>query len=504
MTTLQQVYRSSLTLLTDLYQLTMAYGYWKEGIAEQESVFHLYFRKPPFKGGYTVAAGLAYAVEYLQQLQFTEEDLAYLGSLRGGQGEPLFEQAFLDYLRDLRFTCDVDAIPEGSVVFPSEPLIRVRGPLLQAQLVETPLLTIVNFQTLIATKAARIKDAAKGDTVIEFGMRRAQGIDGSLAATRAAYVGGVDATSNLLAGKLFNIPVKGTHAHSWVQAFETEEDAFEAYGRAFPHDSVFLVDTYHTLEGVRHAIEVSKKLEPTGFRLNGIRLDSGDLTYLSIEARKLLDEAGMTYTNIVASNDLDESIVNSLKQEGAKINVWGIGTQLVTAYDQPALGGVYKLAALKKEDGTWSYNLKLSEQLEKTSNPGIQQVRRFYDGQSYIADMIFNEAEPLPEKTLIVNPLDSTQRKAIPAGTSYKDLLIPVLAKGELVQELPDLVAIRKHREEEIGKLHESIRRLLNPHSYPAGLEASFHQFKTNLVLAIREKGEAALKERLAQQKQSG
>jgi nicotinate phosphoribosyltransferase len=491
---LQQIYRTSLSLLTDLYQLTMAYGYWKEGIAERESVFHLYFRKAPFKGGYTIAAGLENAVEYLQQLRFTEEDLAYLGSLRGGNQEPLFEQGFLDYLRDLRFTCDVDAIPEGSVVFPSEPLIRVRGPLLQAQLVETTLLTIVNFQTLVATKAARIKEAAKDDQVIEFGMRRAQGIDGALSATRAAYVGGIDATSNVLAGKLYGIPVKGTHAHSWVQAFENEQAAFEAYGQAFPHDSVFLVDTYNTLDGVRHAIDVAKKLAHTGFRLNGIRLDSGDLTYLSIEARKLLDEAGMTYTNIVASNDLNESIVNSLKQEGAKINVWGIGTQLVTAYDQPALGGVYKLAALQQENGDWAYNLKLSEQLEKTSNPGIQQVRRYYDENGFVADMIFNEAEPLPEKILIVNPLDITQRKAIPAGTAYTDLLQPVLAKGELVQELPDLKTIRQRREREIGKLHESTKRILNPHSYPAGLEAGFQQAKTELVLAIREKGEAALK----------
>jgi nicotinate phosphoribosyltransferase len=492
---LKQVYQTSLSLLTDLYQLTMAYGYWKEGMAERETVFHLYFRKSPFKGGYTVAAGLEHAVEYLQQLRFTEEDLSYLASLRGSQDTPLFEQAFLDYLRDLRFTCDVDAIPEGTVVFPSEPLIRVKGPLLQAQLVETPLLTIVNFQTLVATKAARIKEAAKGDQVIEFGMRRAQGIDGALAAARAAYVGGVDATSNLLAGKLFDMPVRGTHAHSWVQAFENEHAAFEAYGKAFPYDSVFLVDTYNTLDGVRHAIEVAQKLAPTGFRLGGIRLDSGDLTYLSIEARKLLDEAGFTDTNIVASNDLNESLVTSLKQEGAKINVWGVGTQLVTAYDQPALGGVYKMAALRQDDGSWDYNLKLSEQLEKTSNPGIQQVRRFYDQNGFIADMIFNEAEPLPENTLIVNPLDITQRKAIPKGTAYKDLLVPVLAKGELVYELPDLKAIRKHRQEEMGKLHESIRRLLNPHSYPAGLEAGLQQFKTDLVLAIREKGEAALKD---------
>lgn len=491
---LKKTYSTSLSLLTDLYQLTMAYGYWKEGMAEREAVFHLYFRKNPFQGGYTIAAGLEHAIEYLQQLHFTEEDLAYLGGLLGSQNQPLFEQGFLDYLRELRFTCDVEAIPEGTVVFPNEPLIRVRGPLLQAQLVETPLLTIVNFQTLIATKAARIKEAAKGDRVIEFGMRRAQGIDGSLSAARAAYVGGIDATSNVLAGQLFNIPVSGTHAHSWVQAFESEKEAFEAYGKAFPHDSVFLVDTYNTLDGVRHAIEVAKQLQPSGFVLNGIRLDSGDLTYLSIEARKLLDEAGLQETNIVASNDLNEHIVTSLKQEGAKINVWGIGTQLVTAYDQPALGGVYKLAALRKEDDHWDYNIKLSEQLEKTSNPGIQQVRRFYDEQGLIADMIFNEAEALPENLVVMHPLDATHRKAIPADTTHKDLLVPVLSKGELVYELPDLQAIRAHRQEEISRLHESIRRLLNPHRYPAGLEASFHQFKTNLVLAIREKGEAALK----------
>ncbi|WP_018478960.1 nicotinate phosphoribosyltransferase [Pontibacter roseus] len=490
---LKKIYETSLALLTDLYQLTMAYGYWKHGMAEREAVFHLYFRKNPFQGGYTIAAGLEHAVEYLQQLRFQDEDLAYLGSLKGSQQTPLFEQGFLDYLRDLRFTCDVEAIPEGSVVFPGEPLIRVRGPLLQAQLVETPLLTIVNFQTLIATKAARIKEAAKGDQVIEFGMRRAQGIDGALAATRAAYVGGADATSNLLAGELYGIPVKGTHAHSWVQAFESESASFEAYGQAFPHDSVFLVDTYNTVEGVKNAIDVAQKLQLSGFTFNGIRLDSGDLTYLSKEARRLLDEAGFQETSIVASNDLNEHIITSLKQEGAKITVWGVGTQMVTAYDQPALGGVYKLAALRQEDDSWSYNIKLSEQLAKTSNPGIQQVRRFYDKNGYIADMIFNEAEPLPEQTTIVSPLDSTLRKAIPAGTAYQDLLVAIFVKGELVYKLPDMEAIRTHRTEELGKLHESIKRLLNPHSYPAGLEASFHQFKTELILELREKGEAAV-----------
>ncbi|MCC9135448.1 nicotinate phosphoribosyltransferase [Pontibacter silvestris] len=483
----KDIYATSLSLLTDLYQLTMAYGYWKQGMAEQEAVFHLYFRKNPFDGGYTMAAGLEYAVQYLQDLKFREEDLEYLASLKGSQGQPLFEQAFLEYLQDMRFSCDVDAIPEGTVVFPNEPLVRVCGPLLQAQLIETPLLTILNFQTLIATKAARIVDAAKGDRVIEFGMRRSQGIDGALAATRASFIGGVGATSNVLAGQLFGIPVSGTHAHSWVQAFDEEEDAFMAYGKAFPQDSVFLVDTYDTLEGVRKAITAAKKLEPQGFRLNGIRLDSGDLSYLSKEARKLLDDAGLTYTNIVASNDLDERFITTLKQEGAKINVWGIGTKMVTAYDQPALGGVYKLAALRNNDGKWEYKVKLSEQLAKTSNPGILQVRRFLNEQGYIADMIFNEAEALPEQRVIVDPLDNTRRKKISTDTKYSDLLVPIFRKGELEYELPTLTAIQSKAKEELNQLHESTRRHLNPYSYPAGLEESLHQYKSDMIFKLKQ-----------------
>ncbi|RAU82504.1 nicotinate phosphoribosyltransferase [Pontibacter arcticus] len=486
---LQDIYATSLSLLTDLYQLTMAYGYWREGMAEQEAVFHLYFRKNPFQGGYTVAAGLEHVIDYLEELRFREEDLAYLGSLKDANNGPLFEKAFLDYLREMEFSCTVDAIPEGTVVFPNEPLVRVTGPLLQAQLIETPLLTILNFQTLIATKAARITDAAKGDAVVEFGMRRAQGIDGSLAAARAAFIGGASGTSNLLAGKLYDIPVKGTHAHSWVQAFATEEEAFRAYGEAFPVDSVFLVDTYNTLQGVQHAINTAIKLKETGFKLNGIRLDSGDLTYLSVEARKLLDAAGFTYTNIVASNDLDEHLITSLKQEGAKINVWGVGTKMVTAFDQPALGGVYKLAALRNAAGNWDYKIKLSEQLAKTSTPGILQVRRFLsENGTAVADMIFNEAEPLPTGDFeIVDPLDITRRKKLAAQMPYSDLLVPVFKAGKLVYTSPDLISIKKKVKEEISQLHESIRRFVNPHTYPAGLEQSLLQYKTDLVLKLRQ-----------------
>ena len=288
MNTLGTLYKSSLGLLTDLYQLTMAYGYWKTGRHDQESVFHLFFRKHPFGGGFTVAAGLATVVEYLAGLRFDPEDLAYLASLQGNDEQPLFETAFLDYLAQMRLACDVHGIPEGTVVFPHEPLLRVTGPLLQAQLLETALLYIVNFQTLVATKAARVNLAARGEPVLEFGLRRAQGIDGALAASRAAYLGGCYATSNVLAGRLFGIPVRGTHAHSWVMCFDDELEAFRAYARVMPNNCVFLVDTYNTLDGVRHAIEVGKEMRQQGREMIGIRLDSGDLAWLSIEVGECL------------------------------------------------------------------------------------------------------------------------------------------------------------------------------------------------------------------------
>ena len=370
------LYRHSLALLTDLYQLTMAYGYWKLGRADEGAVFHLFFRKAPFSGRYAVAAGLGPAIEFLRQFRFTESDLEYLRTIPGNDGRPLFDHGFLDYLSGLELTVDIDAMPEGTVAFGQEPLVRVRGPLLQCQLLETPLLNIVNFQTLIATKASRVTAAATGQSVLEFGLRRAQGIDGGLSSARAAYVGGCDATSNVLAGKLLGIPVKGTHAHSWVMSFDNELESFERYAEAMPNNCVFLVDTYDTLEGVRHAVTVGKQLRERGHELVGIRLDSGDLAYLSIEARRILDEGGFPNAVIVASNDLDEHLIENLRHQGAQIVVWGVGTKLATAYDQPALGGVYKLGALQLPDGTWEGKLKLSEQAAKTSLPGILQVRR--------------------------------------------------------------------------------------------------------------------------------
>lgn len=483
----KNLYGTSLSLLTDLYQITMAYGYWKTGMLENEAVFNLYFRKNPFQGGYALAAGLEYAIDFLNDFHFTQDDVDYLATLTGNDGKALFEQGFLDYLKNMRFSCDIDAIPEGTAVFPNEPLIRVRGPLIQGQLIETPLLNIINFQTLIATKSSRINQAAKGCPVLEFGLRRAQGIDGGLAASRAAYIGGCEATSNVLAGKMFGIPVKGTHAHSWVMSFANEVEAFEKYSEAMPNNAIFLVDTYDTIQGVKYAIDAGRKLKAKGYKMAGIRLDSGDLAYLSIEARKLLDEAGFTETAIVASNDLDEYIITSLNQQEAKINVWGIGTKLVTAFDQPALGGVYKVAAVKKADNTWDYKVKLSEQAIKISNPGVLQVKRFFtdDGQC-VADMIFDEENPPKTEQIIVDPLDSTRRKVVTSETKSTDLLKPIFKKGKLVYQSPDIHTIRQTARNNVNSLHYSILRFTNPHEYPVGLEKNLYDMKTELIMRLR------------------
>jgi nicotinate phosphoribosyltransferase len=405
-------------LLTDLYELTMAYGYWRSGKAGDEAVFHLFFRENPFGGGYTVAAGLETAIRWLDALRFTPDDLDYLRSLK------LFDDGFLEMLRRFEFTCDVDAIPEGTAVFPNEPLVRVRGPIIAGQLVESALLNVINFQSLIATKAARVVRAAEGDMVLDFGLRRAQGMDGANSATRAAYVGGVAATSNVLAGALFGIPVRGTHAHSWVMSFPSEREAFEAWAAAMPHNAVLLVDTYDTIDGVRHAIEVAREMRARGQELQGIRLDSGDLAALSIEARKMFDEAGFPNVAIAASNELDEYAIAELKAKGARITVWGVGTRLITAYDQPALGGVYKLTALRPRGGAWEHKIKLSEDVVKISNPGILQVRRYDD-----RDVIWDELT------------------AAPSGGD--DLLVPIYRAGKRVYDPPPLDEVRRRREEQ-------------------------------------------------------
>jgi nicotinate phosphoribosyltransferase len=367
-----------------------------------------------------------------------------------------------------------------------EPLVRVRGPIIQCQLLETALLNILNFETLIATKAARVCLAARGEPVLEFGLRRAQGIDGGLAASRAAYVGGCFATSNVLAGRLYGIPVRGTHAHSWVMSFDTEREAFEAYARALPNNCVFLVDTYDSLEGVRQAVEVGKSLRARGHEMIGIRLDSGDLAYLSIEARKILDAGGFPKAAIIASNELDEHVITSLKEQGATIGVWGVGTHLVTGYDQPALGGVYKLSAVRSPGEAWQYKVKLSEQALKISNPGIQQVRRYRDDGGFVADMIYDEEGGVPVGGTMVDPKDLTRRKKLPAALQWTDLLAPVFRAGRLVYEPPALPDVRAHTLQQLAAFHAGVKRFVNPHQYPVGLEGGLFDLKTQLILRIR------------------
>lgn len=471
-------------LQTDLYQLTMAAAYFETGTHDRESVFHLFFRRLPFKGGYAIAAGLAPAIEWLMDFRFQTADLDYLATLRTKRDSPLFGEKFLNHLADLRLDLDIDAVPEGTAVFPHEPLLRIQGSILHAQLVETALLNIINFQTLIATKAARVCHAARGSDVMEFGYRRAQGTDGGLSATRAAWIGGCAGTSNVLAGQKFGIPVLGTHAHSWVMSFDDELEAFEKYAEAMPDNSTLLVDTYDTLAGVEKAITVAAKLRAKGHELNGIRLDSGDLAYLSIEARKMLDAADFPEVKIVASNDLDEHLIQSLRHQGAKIDVWGVGTNLVTAADQPALGGVYKLAALRNPDGTWQPRIKLSEQRAKSSIPGRLQVRRFTNGEGrYIGDAIHDIDQVFPEgETHIIDPTEPIRTKTIPENCTYTDLLQPVMKNGKLLNPLPDLRTARETCTAALQHLHPTTLRLENPHTYPAGLEQNLHHHREALI----------------------
>jgi len=478
---------ASMTLLTDLYQLTMAYGYWKTGIASRESVFHLTYRRAPFAGEFAIACGLSAAIDWLSGFGFSEDDCRYLGTLCGADGKPLFPQEFLNYLQAMKFECDIDAIPEGVLAFPHEPLIRVQGPMVQCQIIETALLNLVNFQTLIATKSARVCGEAKGDAVLEFGLRRAQGVDGALAASRAAYIGGCAATSNVLAGRLYDIPVKGTHAHSWVMSFDTEIESFRAYAAAMPNNCVFLVDTYDTLEGVRNAIEVGKELRQQGYEMTGVRLDSGDLAELSIGARKLLDAEGFPQAAIVASNDLDEHLVRELKQQGATINVWGIGTRLATAFDQPALGGVYKLAATRDADGQpWQYRIKLSEQKIKISNPGIQQVRRYKHEGYFTGDAIYNLPSGIESNPVLVHNAEPPTFQ--PLADSYEDLLQPVFRGGELIYKPPTASQARTVAQQQLAQLAPATRRLSNPAPYPVGLESKLHAIKTDLIERARLK----------------
>ncbi len=480
-------YNQSLALLTDLYQLTMVYGYWKAGLAERQAVFHLNFRRWPFKGGFAIAAGLETAVHFLKNFKFSKSDLDYLASLEDAEGERLFEKEFLHFLSRFDFCCDFDAVPEGTAVFPYEPLIRVKGPIWQAQLLESPMLNLINFQTLIATKAARICMAACPDPVVEFGMRRAQGPDGAISASRAAYIGGCVGTSDVIAGKLFGIPVRGTHAHSWVMAFDEEKAAFGTFAEIMPKGCIMLIDTYDSIEGAKQAVEVGREMRKRGSDLYGVRLDSGDLALLSIEVRKILDREGFPKTEIMASNELDEYLIRDLKQQGAKITIWGVGTNLVTGKDQPALDGVYKLSAIQNKKGEWVHKVKLSEQTAKVTNPGILQIRRFFDGKFYIGDGIFDELIQIEGPLQIVDILDPNDQRSLSGETlHFEDLLVPIFRKGNLVYDLPSLPEIQRRAHVELSRLPPSMERLVNPQPYFAGLEKGLYHKKIELIRELR------------------
>jgi nicotinate phosphoribosyltransferase len=457
----------------------MAYGYWKLGMAEREAVFHLTFRKGPFGGPYAIAAGLETLIQCLRDFRFDNSDIAYLRTLKNAEDGPLFEEKFLCELHALRLSCDLDAMPEGTIVFPKEPLVRVQGPLLQAQILESIVLNVINFQTLIATKARRVARAAHPQPVIEFGMRRAQGVDGALSASRAAFIGGCESTSNTLAGKLFDIPVRGTHAHSWVMAFDNERESFDAYARVMPDNCILLVDTYNTLQGVKNAIAVGHALRQEGKRLLGIRLDSGDLTTLSLQSRQLLDEAGFTETLILASNELDENAIAACKKRGGVVDVWGVGTRLVTGHEQPALDGVYKLSAIRDASGQWHDKAKKTDEKGKVSDPGILQVRRYLDNGKAIADVLYDTRHGLPDPC---EAFSTAGEKRIFSGGLHNqglqtwDLLVPVLREGKVVYRFPPLRETQAHMQQETQALPEEAGK-----TYYMGLEASLHNLKEHL-----------------------
>lgn len=469
----------NLTMLTDLYQLTMGYGYFREGKHEQEAVFDVFFR-PNKLITYSVAAGMEQALDYLKNLHFESSDLDYLRSLG------LFSEEYLDYLGRLRFTGDVYAVREGEIVFPYEPIVTVRAPMIQAQLVETALLTFINHQTLIASKAAKIC-AAAGGNVMEFGLRRAQGADAGIYGARAAIIGGCTSTSNVYAGKAFGIPVAGTMAHSWIMNFEDELTAFRAYAESFPENCLLLVDTYDTLRsGVPHAITVFRELREKGYEPKGIRLDSGDLAYLSKEARKMLDEAGFEKAIICASGDLDENSIRSLKNQGAKIDLWGVGTKLITSADMPALGGVYKLAAVY-EDGQEIPKIKLSDTTEKITNPSFKDVYRIYDKKSgkAIADLIVRMGEEIAEdKPLtIFHPVDTWKRKTLTDFT-VRPLRKKIMEWGTVTEDLPSLREHAAYFRREYARFWEEYTRQDMPHIYKVDLSSALYELKRSMVEA--------------------
>lgn len=472
--------------MTDLYQLTMMYGYYKEGKMDQQVVFDLFFRKPDsMVSSYAIAAGLEQVVEYIENLRFSADDIDFL------RGLELFDEGFLALLEKFEFTGDIYAIPEGTPIFPKEPIVRVKAPIFQAQFIETAMLNIINHQTLIATKASRVVHAAMGDSVMEFGLRRAQGPDAGIYGARAAIIGGCSSTSNVLTAQMFGTAASGTHAHSWVMSFADELEAFRAYAKCFPKNCLLLVDTYDTLKsGVPNAIKVFRELRARGYEPVGIRLDSGDLAYLSKQARRMLDDAGFPNTKIVASNDLDEDTIWHLKAQGAKIDVWGVGTALITSKDCPALGGVYKLAA-EEQDGVLVPKMKISENPEKMTNPGYKKVVRLFEKASgkAIADVVMLDEEIIDEsKPLeIFHPVETWKRMTVTDFT-YRELLQPVFVEGKKVYQAIPLKEISEYAKKEIGCFWDEYTRIIRPSEYKVDLSQKLWEMKDSLLKSNRSR----------------
>jgi nicotinate phosphoribosyltransferase len=486
----------SLALLTDLYELTMMQGYHQTH-STQHAVFEMFFRRQPFDGGFSIFTGLEPLIDILLNLKFRDTDISYLRSLK------IFSESFLEYLSKFQFSGDLWAMPEGSVVFPNEPLLRVSGTILEGQLIESMILNTINFQTLIATKTARVVHAANGGTVIEFGLRRAQGVDGAISATRAAYIGGASATSNVLGGAMYGIPVRGTMAHSWIMSFKSEYEAFERYSELFPNNCVFLVDTYDTLKsGIPNAIRVLSGLKNKGYTNFGIRLDSGDLEYLSRRARELLDAAGLSEAKIIASNELDEWIINQIVKNNSPIDGWGVGSKIVTADRDPFLTGVYKLVA-KGDSDNMQPVMKISNDLEKITTPGVKNVLRFYDSLgTMLADLIYIESEEgaLMEKVnlnipiVFQNPSLETDSFALSAYSKTRKLLMPVIQKGSRCAEPSTIQEAQSNARYDLGSLDEIYKWLIDPHQYKVCISKNLNALKTRLIAGHKTEAVLSLK----------
>ena len=478
-------------LLIDLYQLTMAQGLWRNGRAGDQASFAYNFRENPFEGGFAIFAGIEEFSNYLENWHFSDADIEWLTELRAHSGTKLFDKDFLTWLKSLDMNLDIHAAAEGSIVFAGEPLVRVTGSLITCQLLEAALMNRMNFETLIATKAARCYLAAEGGQIFEFGLRRAQGPDGGITASRAAYIGGCSATSNLEAARKFGIPVAGTHAHSWVMAHESEKEAFQAWTHSYSNYSVLLVDTYDSLKGIAEAVKAGSELEARGGSFAGIRLDSGDLAWLSKRARVMLDEAGLTGAKIFVSNDLDEYVIFSLKAQGAPIDSWGVGTRLATGGDQSALGGVYKITALKRAGTSkWEPKIKVSDQAIKTSTPGILGLRRYFNEKGRpIGDMVYDlmDEPDADGSSTIVDPYDLTRQKNFSADAECCEMLQPFFEGGARCAQTRDLAEIRESALENLATLDKSHLRFMQPHRYPVGLERNL--FERQLKMIKEHKG---------------